>query len=163
MESRYLTSAILPKRLSCSASRGPALVFAPFLSLRSAAKLRDLENDTLTCKYLIKVDPAETRTPLPSTFRKEYEPGSNKNRIGRKSSARRSDPARLHSSRHLGWAMVGDAKSRKCKKSIIQRIRSGRRGAQLTGAHSSPQPAQATHHVAQAQRRRQRFDLKHRK
>ena len=32
MESRYLTSAILPKRLSCSASRGPALVFAPFLS-----------------------------------------------------------------------------------------------------------------------------------
>ena len=34
VESRYLTSAILPKlkRLSCSASRGPALVFAPFLS-----------------------------------------------------------------------------------------------------------------------------------
>jgi hypothetical protein len=27
------------------------------------------------------------------------------------------------------------------------------------GANSSPQPAQATHHVAQAQRRRQRFDL----
>ena len=48
MESRYLTSALLPKRLSCSASRGPALVFAPFLSLRSAAKLRHLENDTLT-------------------------------------------------------------------------------------------------------------------
>ena len=112
----------------------------------------------LTCKR--KVDPAETRTPLPSTFRKEYEPGSNKNRIGRKSSARRSDPARLHSSRHLGWAMVGDAKSRKCKKAILQRIRSGWRGAQPTGAHSSPQPAQATHHVAQAQRRRQRFDLK---
>ena len=110
-----------------------------------------------------KVDPAETRTPDPSNFRKEYEPGSNKNRIGRKSSARRSDPARLHSSRHLGWAMVGDAKSRKCKKAILQRIRSGRRGAQPTSAHSSPQPAQATHHVAQAQRRRQRFDLKHRK
>ena len=110
-----------------------------------------------------KVDPAETRTPDQSTFRKEYEPGSNKNRIGRKSSARRSDPARLHSSRHLGWAMVGDAKSRKCKKAILQRIRSGRRGAQPTSAHSSPQPAQATHHVAQAQRRRQRFDLKHRK
>ena len=105
-------------------------------------------------------DPTETRTPDQSTFRKKYEPGSNKNRIGRKSSARRSDPARLHSSRHLGWAMVGDAKSRKCKKSILQRIRSGRRGAQPTGAHSSPQPAQATHHVAQAQRRRQRFDLK---
>ena len=111
----------------------------------------------------IKVDPAETRTPDQSTFRKEYEPGSNKNRIGRKSSARRSDPARLHSSRHLGWAMVGDAKSRKCKKAILQRIRSGRRGAQPTSAHSSPQPAQATHNVAQAQRRRQRFDLKHRK
>ena len=113
--------------------------------------------------YACKVDPAETRTPDQSTFRKEYEPGSNKNRIGRKSSARRSDPARLHSSRHLGWAMVGDAKSRKCKKAILQRIRSGRRGAQPTSAHSSPQPAQATHHVAQAQRRRQRFDLKHRK
>jgi hypothetical protein len=114
-------------------------------------------------KSKAKVDPAETRTPDQSTFRKEYEPGSNKNRIGRKSSARRSDPARLHSSRHLGWAMVGDAKSRKCKKAILQRIRSGRRGAQPTSAHSSPQPAQATHHVAQAQRRRQRFDLKHRK
>ena len=47
MESRYLTSAILPKRLSCSASRGPALVFAPFLSLRSAVNLDHLENDTL--------------------------------------------------------------------------------------------------------------------
>ena len=51
MESRYLTSAILPKRLSCSASRGPALVFAPFLSLRSAVNLDHLENDTLTCMY----------------------------------------------------------------------------------------------------------------
>ena len=47
VESRYLTSAILPKRLSCSASRGPALVFAPFLGLRSAVNLDDLENDTL--------------------------------------------------------------------------------------------------------------------
>ena len=105
-------------------------------------------NITTVIAVMRKVDPAETRTPDPSNFRKEYEPGSNKNRIGRKSSARRSDPARLHSSRHLGWAMVGDAKSRKCKTSILQRIRSGRRGAQPTSAHSSPQPAQATHHAA---------------
>ena len=110
-----------------------------------------------TSLRLIQQKPALRINPLSE---KNYEPGCNKNKIGRKSSARRSDPARLHSSRHLGWAMVGDAKSRKCKKAILQRIRSGRRGAQPTSAHSSPQPAQATPQVAQAQRRRQRFDLK---
>jgi hypothetical protein len=49
----------------------------------------------------------------PSNFRKKCEPGSNKNRIGRQISARQSDPARLHSSRHHGWAIcvVGDANS----------------------------------------------------
>ena len=40
VESRYLTSAILSKRLSCSASRGPALVFAPFLSSPNASESR---------------------------------------------------------------------------------------------------------------------------
>ena len=44
MESRYLTSAILPKRLSCSASRGPALVFAPFLSSPHAVECRISES-----------------------------------------------------------------------------------------------------------------------
>ena len=59
MESRYLTSAILPKRLSCSASRGPALVFDRVLSLRSQVKLDHLENDTL--KYDTVIIPPGVR------------------------------------------------------------------------------------------------------
>ena len=47
---RAVTGQVLYyQRLSCSASRGPALVFDRFLSLRSAKNLDHLENDTLTC------------------------------------------------------------------------------------------------------------------
>ena len=45
VESRYLTSAILPKRLSCSASRGPALVFDRNLSSPNAVECRISESD----------------------------------------------------------------------------------------------------------------------
>ena len=114
-------------------------------------------------RLYIKVEIRKDLVPVPASEMNEYEGGSIINRMVRKISARRSDPARLHSSRHHGRVMVGDAKFSKVKKSCLQRIRSGRRGAQPTSAHSSPQPSQATHHVAQAQRRRQRFDLKHRK
>jgi len=47
---------------------------------------------------------------------KKYEGGSIINRMVRKISAKRSDPARLHSSRHHGRVMVGDAKFSKVKK-----------------------------------------------
>ena len=50
----------------------------------------------LTCNP--KVDPAETRSPNQSNFRKKYEPGSNKNYMVRKGSPNRSGTAHLHSS-----------------------------------------------------------------
>ena len=108
---------------------------------------------------LPKVEIRKDLVPVPASEMNEYEGGSIINRMVRKISARRSDPARLHSSRHHGRVMVGDAKFSKVKKSCLQRIRSGRRGGQPTGRLWRPQPAQATHHIAQAQRRRQRFDL----
>ena len=46
----------------------------------------------------LKVDPAETRSPNQSNFRKKYEPGSNKNYMVRKGSPNRSGTAHLHSS-----------------------------------------------------------------
>ena len=48
--------------------------------------------------HIGKVDPAETRTPVPSNFFKNCEPGSIINRMVRKISARGSDPACLRSS-----------------------------------------------------------------
>jgi hypothetical protein len=39
VESRYLTSVILPKRLSCLSSRGPALVFDRNLSSPNASEV----------------------------------------------------------------------------------------------------------------------------
>ena len=44
MESRYRTSALLPKRLSCSASRGPALVFDRNLSSPNLGESRISES-----------------------------------------------------------------------------------------------------------------------
>ena len=76
------------------------------------------QNQPKSCSNLIKVEIRKDLVPVPASEMNEYEGGSIINRMVRKISARRSDPARLHSSRHLGWAMVGDAKSRKCKKSI---------------------------------------------
>ena len=53
---------------------------------------------SLLSLQLYKVDPAETRSPNQSNFRKKYEPGSNKNYMVRKGSPNRSGTAHLHSS-----------------------------------------------------------------
>ena len=50
------------------------------------------------CYPVLNVDPAETRSPNQSNFRKKYEPGSNKNYMVRKGSPNRSGTAHLHSS-----------------------------------------------------------------
>ena len=45
-------------------------------------------NSRFGSTHTSKVDPAETRAPDQSNFRTKYEPGSNKNYMGRKVSAR---------------------------------------------------------------------------
>ena len=63
-------------------------------------------NDADLLRLLPKVEIRKDLVPVPASEMNEYEGGSIINRMVRKISARRSDPARLHSSRHHGWAMA---------------------------------------------------------